>query len=49
MNAESSKTSHPHRLLLNLINKIDMHRGKISVALSNLSIYYAWRSIKSSY
>ena len=48
MNSESSKTSHPHRLLLELINKIDMHRGKTSVTLSNLRIYYAWRSIKSS-
>ena len=26
MNSESSKTSHPHRLLLNLTNKIDLKR-----------------------
>ena len=47
MNSENSKTSDPHRLLLNLIDKIDL-RGK-DVALSNLSIYYAWKNIKHSY
>ena len=26
MNSENSKTSHPHRLLLNLTNKIDLKR-----------------------
>ena len=39
MNSENSKTSDPHRLLLNLIDKIDLRRK--DVALSNLSIYYA--------
>ena len=38
MNSENSKTSDPHRLLLNLTDKIDL-RGKFKyVALSNLSI-----------
>ena len=26
MNSENSKTSHPHRLLLSLTNKIDLKR-----------------------
>ena len=26
MNSENSKTSHPHRLLLDLTNKIDLKR-----------------------
>ena len=40
MNSENSKTSDPHRLLLNLTDKIDLRRKDKYVALSNLSIYY---------
>ena len=40
MNSGNSKSSHPHRCLLNLTNKIDLVRGEMRVALSNLSIYY---------
>ena len=31
-----------------LADKLDVRRGQKSVALSNLSIYYTWRNIKSS-
>ena len=34
----SSKTCDPHRLLLNLTNKIDLKRSDKYSALSNLSI-----------
>ena len=40
MNSENSKTSDPHRLLINLTDKIDLRRKDKYVALSNLSIYY---------
>ena len=40
MNSENSKTFDPHRLLLNLTNKINLKRSDKYVALSNLSIYY---------
>ena len=40
LNSENSKTSDPHRLLLNLTDKIDLRRKFKYVALSNLSIYY---------
>ena len=40
MNSENSKTSDPHRLLINLTDKIDFRRKDKYVALSNLSIYY---------
>ena len=40
MNLENIKTSKPHVLTLNLIDKIDLRKGKKSVALSNLCIYY---------
>ena len=49
MNSENSKTSKPHVLILNLTDKIDLRRGEKSIALSNLSIYYTWQNIKSSY
>ena len=49
MNSENSKTSEPHVLILKLTDKLDLRRvGKI-IDLSNLSIYYAWKNIKSSY
>ena len=41
-NSENSKTSDPHRLLLNLSDKIKLKRSDEYVALSNLSIYYTW-------
>ena len=48
MNSENSKTSDPHRLLLNLTDKTDVRRKDKYVALSNLSIYYTWKNIKKS-
>ena len=49
MNFEDSKTSDPHRLLLNFKDKINLKRNDKYVALSNLSIYYTWKNIKKSY
>ena len=49
MNSENSKTSENHVLILKLTDKLDLRRGQKTVALSNLSIYYTWKSIKSSY
>ena len=49
MNSENSRTSEYHVLVLNLTDKLDLRRGQKSVALSNLSIYYTWKSIESSY
>ena len=48
INSENSKASEYHVLLLNLTNKIDL-RSEKTVGLSNLSIYYTWKNIKSSY
>ena len=49
MNSKNSETSDPHRLLLNLTDKINLKRSDKYVALSNLSIYYTWKNIKKSY
>ena len=38
MNSKINKTSDPHRLLLNLTDKINLHRSYKYVAPSNLSI-----------
>ena len=46
MNSENSKTSDPHRLLLNLIDKTDLRRKDKYIALSNLSIHYIWKNMK---
>ena len=49
MNLENSKTSKPHVLKLKFTSKLDLRIGEKVIALSNLSIYYTWRNIKSSY
>ena len=49
MNSKNSKTPSPHVLILKLTNKLYLKMGKKVVALSNLSIYYTWKNIKSSY
>ena len=49
MNSENSRTPKPHILILKLTNKLDLRIDKNVIALSNLSIYYLWKNIKSSY
>ena len=49
MNSEKSKTSMPHVLILKLTSKLDLRIGEKAIALSNFSIYYTWRNMKSSY
>ena len=49
MNSKNSKTSDSKRLLLNLSEKTNLKRSDKYVALSNLSIHYAWKNIKKSY
>ena len=49
MNSENSKTSKTHVLILKLTNNSVLRIGGKIIALSNFSIYYTWRNIKSSY
>ena len=49
MNSENSKTSEHNVLVLKLTDKLDLRRGQKTAALSNLSIYYSWKNVKSSY
>ena len=47
INSGNSKTSDPHRLLLNIADKINLKRSNKYLALSNLDFYYTWKNIKS--
>ena len=48
INLENSKTSKHNVIVLKLTDKLDLRRGQKTVALSNLSIYYTWKNVKSS-
>ena len=48
MNSENSRTLKPHILALKLINKLDLRFGEKVITLSNLTIYYTWKNIKST-
>ena len=48
-NPENTKTSKPQVLILKPTDKFDIRKSEKSIPLSNLSIYYTWKDIKSSY
>ena len=49
MNTKNSKTNESHRFKHDLIDKIDFKNPNKNMALANLSIYYAWKNVKSIY
>ena len=49
MNNKNSKTNEPHRFKLDLTDKLNLKIPNQNMALANLSIYYAWKNIKSEY
>ena len=49
MKSKNSQTSKAKILILKFTDKLDMRRCENRIALSNLSIYYTWKNIKSSY
>ena len=49
MNSENSRTSEYNVLVNKLTDKLDLRRGQESVVLSNLTICYTWKNIKSSF
>ena len=49
MNSGNNQISEPHKLLLNLPDKINLNRNDKYVALSNFSIYYTWKNVEGSY
>ena len=49
MNSENSRTSEYQVLVVKLADKLDLRKGQKSVVLVNLSIYYTWKNVKSSF
>ena len=49
ISSENNKSSKPHILMLKLTIESDLRNGEKIIALSNLSIYYTCKNIKSSY
>ena len=49
INSGNSKTSKAHILMFKLTNEFDLRWGEKIIALSNFSIHYTWKNIKSSY
>lgn len=47
LNSEISKIYDSHRLVLNPSDKINLKRNDKYDALSNCSIYFTWKNIKS--
>ena len=46
-NSKNSKTSDPHKVLLNPTDKTDLRRKDKYIASSNFRIYYIWKNIKT--
>ena len=46
---KKKQTSKLHVLIVKFTDKLDLRRNKNRISLSNLSIYYTWKNIKSSY
>ena len=44
MSTENGKTSQPHRIKLELTDKLDLKNPTKNMALANLSIYSTWKS-----
>ena len=49
MNSKNSKTSEPYKFKYDLIDKLDLRNPNKNMALANLSIYYTWKNVKSTY
>ena len=49
MNTKNSKTNQPNRFKYDLIDTLDLKNPKKNMALGNLSIYYTWKNVKSTY
>ena len=49
MSTENGKTIQPHRIKLELTDKLDLKNPTKNMALANLSIYSTWKNIKWEY
>ena len=49
MNSKNSKTNESYKFKYDLIDKLDFKNPNKNMALANLSIYYTWKNVKSTY
>ena len=49
MNSKNSKTNESYKFKYDLIDKLDLKNPNKNIALANLSIYYTWKNVKSTY
>ena len=49
MNTKNSTTNKPNRFKYDLIDKLNLRNPNKNMALANLSIYYTWKNVKSTY
>ena len=49
MNTKIIKNNESHRFKYDLIDKLDLKNPNKNMALGNLSIYYTWKNVKSTY
>ena len=49
MNTKNSKTNEPNGFKCDLIDKLDLKKINKNMALGNLSIYYTWKNVQSTY
>ena len=47
--SKNCKTSEPNRFKYHLIGNLDLKNPNKNMALGNLSIYYTWKNVKSTY
>ena len=49
MNSKNSKTNESYKFKYDLIDKFDLKNPNKNMAFANLSIYYTWKNVKSTY
>ena len=49
INTKNSRTNEPNRFKHDLIDKLYLKNPYKNMALANLSIYYTWKNVKSTY
>ena len=49
MNSKNSKTNESYKFKYDLIDKLDLKNPNKNMVLANLSIYYTWKNVKSTY
>ena len=49
MNTANSKTSESNKFVYHFTDKLNLKNPNKNIALANLSMYYTWKNVKSSY